>query len=420
MIIKLIPPSVEDTLVHELPEPDMVVNPRHIGDWPSKFEVAVIGTELTLTRINRKEDERPGWNHIAFRVYSRNEFHYSFESTKYLYHGIKREQAHRGATEIVVKDGVETIRRWAFMDCYSLSKITIPNNVTSIEFLAFFRCHSLRSIELPPNLQHIGESAFEDCWSLKDIYIPPTVRWIGQNAFKKCKSLRIFNFSDDIQDIGPKNLIGCDDLKTDEAKRYTTDQGYYQWLKSRYSPLHNLCWDPSVTTNNIHQYIQTHHNGEERATTKDKPQFTPLHILAVNPSVTGELITPYLQLAPDVATMQDNKQDKTPLYMLCSVQSFVDSTGSTIGAYLGGCIEGKQSAFVTDDEGVSPFDYLCEKSFDDLIFLENKSFAGGLMVWWYDHCLDISLFSTVLLMRKQKDLECDDSERRNSRSSFLY
>ena len=44
-----------------------------------------------------------------------------------------------------------------------------------------------------------------------------------------------------------------------------------------------------------------------------------------------------------------------------------------------------------DDKGRTTFDFLCEKSRDELIFLENKSF-GGLTVWWYD-CLEINFFA---------------------------
>ena len=62
-------------------------------------------------------------------------------------------------------------------------------------------------------------------------------------------------------------------------------------------------------------------------------------------------------------------------------------------AYLGGCSEGKKASFMTDNEGKTPLDCLhCEKHFDELLFLENKSF-GGLMTWWYDHCLGINLFA---------------------------
>ena len=347
----------------------------------------------TNSKIDRKEDGRPGWDpiyppHVRFRVYSRNEFHYSFESTKYLYYGVDDERAPRDATEIIFKDGIERIGVDAFDDCFSLKKITIPDTVTRIGDRAFRDCTSLQSIQLPPNLQYIGEYAFFCCTSLEAIYIPPTIIVIDRGAFWYCKSLRIINIPDAVQSIGNDILRVCDDLVTDA----TIDQGYLQWIRNHYNTLHNLCWDSSVTANNIQQYfIQMHHDGKERARTKDKPQFTALHLLAANPSVTGDMITAYLHFAPGVATMYDNK-GKTPLHMLCAAPSLVDGTGSAIETYLGGHIEWRQAAFMKDDEGKTPFDYLFEKNFDELLFLENKSFAG-LMVWWYSHCLDISLFA---------------------------
>ena len=408
MIIKWIPSSDEDTAVHQLPEPDMVVDPTPVYQETFKVKVTVNGTAMTLTRIDRKENERPGWKGRAyFRVYSRNEFHYSFESTKYLYHCIDGERAPRDATEIVVKDGVERIWEYAFRDCRSLSKITIPDTVTSIDKCVFAECIRLRCIQLPPKLQYIGQNAFHACLSLEAIYIPPTVTLISHYTFRSCVSLRIINFPDSVQDIGEKVVGECSALGTDyEAKYYTAYRDDNQWIRNRYNPLHEVCWDPSVTANNIHQYIQNHHDdGEERATTKDKPHFIPLHLLAANPSVTGDMIVAYLQLAPDVATMRDGK-DKTPLHMLCSVPSFVDSTGSAIETYLGACNEGKEAAFMTDNEGRTPFDCLCEKNVDELLFLENKSFAG-LVVWWYGGMIIvwISAYLRKLLMQKKTDSE---------------
>ena len=118
------------------------------------------------------------------------------------------------------------------------------------------------------------------------------------------------------------------------------------------------------------------------------------------------MITIYLQLAPDVATMRDNIR-KTPLHMLCSVPCpcFSNSTGGAIRAYTEQCVEGKMAAFMKDNEKMTPFDYLCEKSYDDMEFLKNKSF-GGLMEWWHD-CLGINLLActfevTELSNRKRK------------------
>ena len=414
MIIKHISSSDEDTAVHQLPESDMVVDPRSLFyDRSLKFEVTVNGTTLTITRIGRKQDQCPGWDcYVRFRVYSRNEFHYPFDSTKYLYHGIDYEYAPQDVTEVIVKNGVTTINFFAFMGCYSLSKITIPNSVTRIEKKALHDCKSLKCIQLPPSLQYIGREAFANCSLLENIYIPPTVTDIQNRAFACCASLRIINIPDSIQLIHYQVIYGCHALLTDDSTDFNNSQQFDQWVKNRYNPLHNLCWDPSVTVSSIQQYIQQHHDNEERATTTDRPQFTPLHLLAANPSVTGEMIQAYLQLTPDVAIMQDDK-GKTPLHILCSLPSVFEGTGGAIKAYMEECVEGKKAAFIRDGEGRTPFYCLCEKHFDELVFLENKT-LGGLMTWWYVHCLDINLFAEnidVRRNRKRKVSVLDDSEK---------
>ena len=76
--------------------------------------------------------------------------------------------------------------------------------------------------------------------------------------------------------------------------------------------------------------------------------------------------------------------------MLCSVPCFSDASGDAMRAYLG-FEEGRTAVFMKDDTGRTPFEWLFEKDFDDIVFLNNQSFAG-LMVWWYD-CLGIYSFA---------------------------
>ena len=102
------------------------------------------------------------------------------------------------------------------------------------------------------------------------------------------------------------------------------------------------------------------------------------------------MITAYLQLASDVAVMQDNIGN-TPLHMLCSVPCFSEASGGAMRAYLA-FEEGRAAAFMKDDKGRTPFDHLYfEKKVDTMLFLTNESF-GGMMVWWYD-CLGIDFFA---------------------------
>ena len=372
------PPSDEDTVVHQLPEPDMIVDPRIIEER-YKFKVTVNGTTLTITRTDPPENRDRSWDYQKqFRVYNINEDRYSFESTHYIYHGLENERAPLDTTEVIIKDGVKRIRPGAFYQCRSLVKVTIPDSVKRIEQSAFYYCDSLRFIQLPPNLEYIGEAAFFYCTSLETVFLPPTVKEIDDGAFRRCASLRILNVPDSVEDIGSYLMIGCKSLLTDKMAKATYKE-QREWPRNRYNPLHNLCCQPSPSPQAILQYIQGHSDNEVRARTNDKPQFTALHLLAANPSVTGDMITAYLQLAPDVATMQDSI-GMTPLHMLCSRPYFSNSTRDAIRAYLS-FSEGKEAAFMMDDEDRKPLEY---------IYSENTSFAS-LMMWWYD-CLGMSIF----------------------------
>lgn len=51
--------------------------------------------------------------------------------------------------EIIIEEGVTSIRDFAFFDCSNLIKITIPESVTRIGRQAFFNCNSLTSITIP-------------------------------------------------------------------------------------------------------------------------------------------------------------------------------------------------------------------------------------------------------------------------------
>ena len=221
MIIKEVPASNEETAVYELPEPEMAVNSRPVNFQSFKFEVSVKRAAVEITRIDRRGKRGQGWpESMRFLVYSRNEFRYSFESTKYLYHGIEDERPPLGTTEIIVRDGVETIGQYPFDRCLSLLKITIPDTVTRIGGRAFFECTSLRSIQLPPNLQYVGYEAFRRCLSLEAIYIPSTIAHIGVDVFVECSSLRIINIPNSLQGIECNVIYGCDGLLTDDMKMH--------------------------------------------------------------------------------------------------------------------------------------------------------------------------------------------------------
>ena len=118
----------------------MVVDTRPITCLSFGLEETVqAGTALTVTRTHRLYwGLRPGWDlHIPFRIYSRNERRYSVNSTTYLLHGLRHEYATLDVTEVIIKDGLDTIRQEEFIHRSGLRKVTIPNTITTIEMDAF-------------------------------------------------------------------------------------------------------------------------------------------------------------------------------------------------------------------------------------------------------------------------------------------
>ena len=173
MILKLIPHSRVDTIVVKLPESDMIVDPRPIDiDENFKFKVSVKGTSMTVTRIGRKENQSPGWEYdsVRFRAYKSDEFRHSFKSGKYLLHGLEYERAPLDATEVIVKDGIDTINYGTFYGCKFLTKVHLPKSVKRIENCPFYDCVSLQFVQLPPNFEYIGNAAFGRCSSFRVLY----------------------------------------------------------------------------------------------------------------------------------------------------------------------------------------------------------------------------------------------------------
>ncbi len=84
--------------------------------------------------------------------------------------------------DIVLPDGLETIKRAAFRYC-NLQSVDIPDSVTSIEESAF-KGNGLLHVKLPNQLKKIADGTFYDN-RLTEIDIPDTVTVIESQAFNK-------------------------------------------------------------------------------------------------------------------------------------------------------------------------------------------------------------------------------------------
>ena len=116
-------------------------------------------------------------------------------------------------TDLVIPEGVDSIKDYVFFDCSFLTSITIPNSVTSIGNHAFEYCSSLTSITLPNSVTSIGSCAFEGCSSLISVTIPNSVTSIGAGAFKVCSSLASITIPNSVTEFGDDILYECNNIQ---------------------------------------------------------------------------------------------------------------------------------------------------------------------------------------------------------------
>ena len=77
----------------------------------------------------------------------------------------------------------------AFYGCENLSEITIPGSVKEIESRAFQKCKSLQKVVLNEGLETIRIWAFSECENLREIIIPASVKKIEWAFDDSCKCI---------------------------------------------------------------------------------------------------------------------------------------------------------------------------------------------------------------------------------------
>lgn len=105
----------------------------------------------------------------------------------YYWNGI--DDVPEDVVNVVIEDGVNSIKMCAFKERENLKSVTIPNTVMIIENSAFEQCESLEKIDIPNSVDIIGVNAFFLCTSLKSIVIPNTVGEVKSGAFQFCSGL---------------------------------------------------------------------------------------------------------------------------------------------------------------------------------------------------------------------------------------
>ena len=89
--------------------------------------------------------------------------------------------------DLVIEDGVETIRAGKFSRC-NITSLKTPASLKSIGGIAFACCEKLSSIQFAEGLESIDSAAFSQCDHLLSIKLPSTLKKLGGLAFL-CQNL---------------------------------------------------------------------------------------------------------------------------------------------------------------------------------------------------------------------------------------
>lgn len=110
--------------------------------------------------------------------------------------------------EIVIGDGVETVKAFAFQDSQAES-ISIADSVTSMEKLCFYKCPYLETIKLSSGMDTLVTNLVWNCDSLTALTIPASVVKIENSAVSSCTNLSAIEIQAvDMTSIGSNAFSG--------------------------------------------------------------------------------------------------------------------------------------------------------------------------------------------------------------------
>jgi len=92
-------------------------------------------------------------------------------------------------TDLVIPNGVDSIKNYAFYSWDTLESVSVPEGVKSIGKAAFYECVKLEGIIIPDGVISIGTEAFFGCMLFSNITIPDSVKSIGYSAFEGCRNI---------------------------------------------------------------------------------------------------------------------------------------------------------------------------------------------------------------------------------------
>lgn len=114
-----------------------------------------------------------------------------------------------GIKKIIICEGITSIGKYSFDDCFMAESVQLPNSLVTIEEYAFCDCKRLSEITLPAHLTEIKMLAFNGCQRLKSVVIPESVRSLGIYAFAFCSYLTEVKMNARLSEIPEGCFKGC-------------------------------------------------------------------------------------------------------------------------------------------------------------------------------------------------------------------
>ena len=114
-----------------------------------------------------------------------------------------------GIRKIIVSEGITSIGKYCFDDCFMAESVQLPDSLVTIEEYAFCDCKNLAEITLPAHLSEIKMVAFNGCKRLRSVVIPESVRSLGIYAFAYCSYLTEVKMNARLSEIPEGCFKGC-------------------------------------------------------------------------------------------------------------------------------------------------------------------------------------------------------------------
>jgi uncharacterized repeat protein (TIGR02543 family) len=190
----------------------------------------------------------PSWKNYASNVYSES----IIDANGFAIQDNVLIQYCGSLTEVRIPETVSAIGAYAFN--HHTTSVTIPASVTAIHDYAFKNCVNLESVVFEENsgLESLGKYAFADCTSLTSINLPASLTTIATYAFSGCTALTEISIPAGVTELSDYLFSGCTELTTVLLQDGLSGIGAYAFNNCR--ALQNIVIPASVTSIASHAF----------------------------------------------------------------------------------------------------------------------------------------------------------------------